>query len=247
MGLNALYRWLIFLVLLMGVISCGKDSACFKSTGEIIKEQRKISSDVRSIVTANNIDIVITQSNDARLTLEGGKNLLPYINTTVSGNELTISSDNRCSMFRDYDIPITIYLSIPDLRRIDYTGQGNITSTNILNFSDFTIETNKGTGSINLQLHSTNIALFQHTGPADFTLSGSTDNLYVYSGGKGWFFLNHLVANNVHTNNDGSGDMLVRVNNTLLVELTFLGNIDYYGNPNVTVSKHSGNGELRKK
>jgi len=241
------YQSLIIISVLMVIFSCGKDSSCFKGTGKIIKEQRVISSDVISISTEDNIDVVITQSTEASLTIEGGENLLPYINTEVSGGELKISSDNRCSMFRDYSIPITAYLSIPNLTKIVYTGQGNIISTNTLNFPDFKFETNKGTGSINLQLNSTKVSIFQHTGMADITLTGTTINLYAYSGENGWQYFNGLIANDVHVNNGGTGDIIVTANNTLNVELTSIGNIDYYGNPVITIAKHTGSGQLRKK
>ncbi|PCJ25971.1 MAG: hypothetical protein COA97_06590 [Flavobacteriales bacterium] len=247
MRLKLKYKWLFLYAFSMVLFSCGKESSCFKSTGTIVKEVRAISSDILTIKTEDNIDIVITQSTEASLTIEGGENLLPYVSTDVSGNVLSISSDNKCSLFRDYDIPITVYLSIPNLTKIDYTGQGIITSTNTLNFPDFRFETNTGTGSINLQLNSTNVSVIQHTGPADITLSGTTNNLFAFLGETGWQHLNNLVANDVHVNNSGSGDIIVTANSTLLVELSYIGNIDYYGNPTVTVSSHTGSGQLRKK
>jgi hypothetical protein len=237
----------LLIIVFLALFSCGKESSCFKSTGKIITEQRAISNDVITIKTEINIDIIITQSTEAKLIIEGGENLLPYINTSVSGTELTISSDNKCSMFRDYSIPITVYLSIPNLTKIDYTGQGTITSNNTLNFPDFRFETSKGTGSVNLNLNANNVSVLQHTGPSDVTLSGITNNLYAYSGETGWQYLNGLIANNVHVNNGGTGDIIVTANNSLLVELISIGNIDYYGNPAVTVSKHTGSGELRQK
>lgn len=246
MLLRSKYR-LLFTVFSMVLFSCGKESSCFKSTGKVITEQRNISNDVITIKTEDNIDIVITQSTEASLIVEGGENILPYVNTEVSGTELTISSDNKCSLFRDYSIPITVYLSIPNITKIDYTGQGIITNVNTLNFPDFRFETSKGTGSVELNLNSNNIAVLQHTGPSDVTLTGVANTLYAYSGETGWQYLNNLKVNNVHVNNSGVGDIIVRANNSLLIELTSIGNIDYYGNPVVTISKHTGSGKLRKK
>ncbi len=247
MVLKFKYQILFIAAVTLVFFSCGKESSCFKSTGKIITEQRVISSDVTSIKTEDNIDVIITQNNEASLVIEAGENLIPYIKTTVSGDELTISSDNKCSLFRNYDTPIIVHLSIPNLTNMDYTGQGIITSSNTLNFPDFTFETRKGTGSVNLELNSNDVSVIQHTGPADITLSGTTDNLYAYLGRQGWQFLSGLSANNVHTNNAGYGDIIVTANNTLLVELTSIGNIDYYGSPVVTVSTHTGSGELRNK
>jgi hypothetical protein len=236
-----------YLAIMLFHLSCGKDSSCLKNTGKIINEYRTISAEVNEISLKNNIDLIITQSNDVSLKVEGGENLLPYINTEISGNKLKISSDNKCSFLRDYDIPITVYLSIPNITKLFYTGHGTVTSANTLNFSNFIFNADQGTGSINLSMNSDNIYIYQHTGPSDITMKGNTNYLYLFSGENGWLFFNNLEADDVHTNHGGTGDMIVKANKTLLVELTSIGNIDYYGNPDVTVSVHTGSGELRKK
>lgn len=241
------YQLLFFFSISMVFLSCGKDSSCFKGTGKIVKEQRAIPAGVTTIIAEDNIDIILTQSNEASLTIEGGENLLPYINTDISGSELTISSDNKCSMFRDYSIPVTAYLSIPNLNKISCNGQGNITCTNTLNFPDFQFETSKGTGSINLNLNSNNVSVIQHSGPADITLKGSTDFLYVYTLGNGWFYLNNLVSKYVHVSQNGSGDISVNTTNELRIELRSAGDLIYYGDPVLNVTLHTGVGEIIKK
>lgn len=235
---------LFFIIITIGFSSCGKDSSCFKGTGNIIQEQRTISSDVTMIRTSDNIDIVITQGNEASLIIEGGENLLPYINTDISGSEITISSDNKCSMFRDYSVPITVYLSIPNLTHINYTGQGIITSTNTLNLSTLVLDCWGGTGSLNLILDAENVSLNQHSGYADFTLSGTANSSYVYTLGNGWFYLKDFVVNNTHINHIGTGDMIINVTVGLKVELKSIGNLLYYGNPNIDISDHSGSGKI---
>ena len=247
MMLRTAYQLAGLISVLIILLSCGKDSACFKGTGNITMEQRVITSEVTSIKTEDNIDIVITQSNEASLIVEGGANLLPYINTEISGNQLLISSDNKCSMFRDYSIPITLYLSIPNLTKIDYTGQGNISSTNRLNLPVLDIESSGGTGSFNLHLDVDELSLRQHSGPADFTFIGEVNKSYIYTLGNGWFSLKDLVTNQVHVSHNGSGDIIVNAKNDLRIELRSTGNISYYGDPKVNLTVHSGSGQLIKK
>jgi len=150
-------------------------------------------------------------------------------------------------MFRDYNIPITVYLTIPNLTRIDYTGQGNITSTSTLNFTDLKIESRAGTGSINLDLNVNNLSIKQHSGPADFTFTGNANKSYIYTLGNGWFYLSNLVTNSVHVSHNGSGDVIVNAVNELKVELRYKGNVIYYGNPSLDVTLHTGEGEIIKK
>ena len=243
------YQYLLWLLITVAMfsMSCGKESSCFKSTGKIVQEQRAVSTGVNAIIMEDNIDLVITQDSEAAMMVEGGENLLPYVNTEVSGNELKISSDNKCSFLRDYDIPITVYLSVPDLKSINYTGQGMVSCTNTLNLNEFDFETRRGTGSINMNINANKISVRQHTGPTDITISGSANNVYLYGGGNGWIYAQNLDANDVHANNAGTGDISLKASNTLLVELSSIGNINYYGDPVVTVSVHTGSGQLIKK
>lgn len=231
----------------MLLFSCGKESTCFKSTGDIVQEKREISTSVTSIVTEDNIDIVITQSSEASLIVEGGGNLLPYINTDVSGAVLSISSDNKCGMFRDNTIPITVYLSIPNLSKIDYTGQGVITNTGLLDLERLDIESFGGSGSIYLNMNVDEFTVGQHSGPADFRFSGLARDARVYTLGSGWFHLEDFLVQTMHVNHSGIGDVFVNVKDRLSVELRSRGSVFYFGDPLVVIQPHVGSGNVIQK
>lgn len=245
--LKTYYLFGFLIILSIIIISCGKESSCFKGSGNDITELRNISKDVTTIFLEDNIDLVLIEANEASLKLEGGENLLPYINTDVSGTELKIYSDNNCSFLRNYSRKLTAYLSLPNIKLIEYSGQGNITCSGVLNFKQFSIESKDATGSVNLTLNSNTVNISQHTGPADFTIKGTTIDAFYYTGGNGWMYFNDLKADNVYLNHSGSGDMFLRAMNNLYVQLLSSGNINYYGIPNLTIIEHSGSGNLIKK
>lgn len=229
------------------IFSCGKESSCFKGSGTTITEQRAIDNTITEIVIEDNIDVIISQGAESKLAIEGGENLLPYINTDISGSLLKITSDNKCGFFRDYNKPLTAYIILPDLKKITINGQSDMASDGILDVSTLDVDMRKATGTVQLNLNADAVAIRQHTGPADVYLSGTTKKLYAYSGGNGWLYLNGMQVKNAHVNHGGTGDIFVKADSTLLVELTSIGNINYYGNPLVTVSVNSGKGDLRKK
>lgn len=247
MNLKQLYILFAMMLLAMINFSCGKESSCFKSSGEDITELRNISENVATIKMEDNIDLVITQDSVASLSIHGGSNMLPYINTVVSGSELKISSDNSCGFFRNYKRTITAYLTLPNISLIECTGQGNVTSAEILSYNELSIETRNATGSINLSLNVSNLSIKQHTGPADFTLKGNANTTYCYNGGNGWMYFNDLISNQFHINHSGSGDIFLNAKNDLYVELFSTGNVNYYGNPNLHILTKSGTGKIIKK
>lgn len=238
---------MIGLLVISALVSCGKESSCFKGSGDSIVEERAIPASIVEVVLSDNIDLVITQNSKASLTLQGGENLLPFIESDINNTKLELSSGNKCGFLRDYNKPLVAYLSIPNLEQLTIKGQGDVVSTNTLNFDLFKLESDNATGSVSLTLNSNRIELKQHAGPADITLSGTTNYLYAYTGGNGWITLDQISANDVHVNHDGTGDLSVYAIASLLIELTSIGNIDYYGSPIVTVSNHSGKGEIRRK
>lgn len=232
---------------MMILFSCGKESSCFKGSGTNITEQRAVNNEITEIIIEDNIDLVLTQGAESSLMIEGGENLLPYINTDISGNSLKLTSDNKCGFFRDYNKPLTAYLTLPNLTNLNINGQSNISSNGELTYSSLELDLRKATGTITLNIDANDVAVRQHTGPADVYLTGSTNTLYAYSGGGGWLHLDQLKSNYTHVNHDGGGDISVIADSTLLVELTSIGNINYYGNPVVTISVNSGSGKLIKK
>lgn len=239
----------LYYIIIIGFafFSCGKDSSCLKSTGKKSVDFRTITSEIEHIILKNDVDLVITQDSVASVRVEGGENVLPFVRVRQKGNTLEIKDDNKCNFLRSYKKDITVYLSLPTLKSIDYTGHGKITSTHVLQLDTFFFETRNGTGSIRLLLDAKKVSVLQHTGPSDITLVGKANEVFLFSSGGGWFFCKDFVGKQVHINQDGTGDIITNATETLLIELTSIGNIDYYGNPIVTISTNSGRGKLRHK
>lgn len=239
----------IILFYLSGVIilfACGKESSCIKSTGKTITEQRSVDGVFDRIKIEDNVNLILRQDSVSILKIEGGENLLPYITTEINGSTLEIANGNKCNFLRTYKKTVTVYLSTPNIVEIDYTGKGDISSSGVLNFSEFRFETHNGTGSVNLALNSDAISLRSHAGATDFTISGTTKDLYVFNGSNSWFYMNNLLANSVHVNSEGTGDVIISPINSLYAEIIFLGNIIYSGDPDVTIGRHTGSGKLIK-
>ncbi|MCW8898525.1 MAG: DUF2807 domain-containing protein [Flavobacteriales bacterium] len=241
------YRIFFFAIIMIVLNACKKESACIKSTGKQVVETRIIGNDITHIILKDKLNLVLRQDSIVSLTIEGGENLLKYVRARQKGTELELKNDNKCNFLRSYKEEITVYLTLPNIKYINYTGFGNVSSLGELKLNEFTFETRNGTGSINLTVDAEKISILQHTGPADFTLNGKANFTYLFSGGSGWLTCKNLISKNAHVNHDGTGNVILTATNSLLIELTSIGNIEYYGNPSVTISQHAGRGKLIKK
>jgi hypothetical protein len=240
-------QYLIAIFFICFLSSCDKDSACLKGAGSVVTEDRTSTESFDKIFLNHNINLQITQDSNVSVIAVGGENLLSRIITKVEDGTLKISSENKCSFLRDYDNLITIYLKVPNIKNIEYIGFGDITSNGVLNFPELTIDSREGTGKVDLTLNSTNLYLKQHTGPADFNIHGVSKFLYVYTNGNGWMYCQDMLADKVHVSSNGTGDVFVNAENELRVELRSIGNVNYYGNPVLNVTEHTGSGEVIKK
>jgi len=227
--------------------SCDKDSKCLKTSGDNTSEIRTISSNFEVVELNDKINLYIKQDSVVSLRVEAGANLLPLITTEVSNNLLKIKSDNRCDFLRSYDKAINVFLSVPNLKKITYNGYGAINTVNTLTFPELVLEANKATGSIKMALITDYLKVLQHTGPADFTFYGSSKKTYLYTIGNGWFHFENFESDEVHVNTSGTGDVIVNAKSNLLVELYAIGNVYYYGNPTLTITNHTGSGEVKKR
>lgn len=241
------YHIIVVIIITIITFGCGKDSACLKNAGKVVTEDRTTLEVFDKISINHNINLVIKQDSIVSLFVKGGENLLTRINTNIEDGILKISSDNKCSFLRDYDNEVTVYLSITNLTNIEYLGFGNILSEGVLNFPELTIESREGTGTVNLTMNSNNLYLKQHTGPADFNISGYTKFLYVYTNGNGWVYCQNIISEKAHVSSNGTGDVFVRVNDELRIELRSLANINYYGTPSLNITENSGSGKIIKK
>lgn len=240
-------KYILILFPVFIAVSCDKENQCIKTAGSETTEIRPISSTIETIELSDKINLYIKQDSLASLKVVGGENMLPLVYTDVNGKNLKIHSNNKCDFLRSYDYNLTVFLTVPNLKKIKYNGQGKIASVNTLVFPEFEIEANKATGSVNLALVTDNLKIMQHTGPSDFTFVGSAKKSYLYSIGNGWFHFENFSSNEVHINSHGTGDIIVQANISLLVELYAIGNVYYYGNPLLTISQHTGSGEIKRR
>lgn len=239
------FRYIILIVATIAFLGCDKNTACFKGSGTTITEVRKVES-FEKIFLDNNINLTIKQGAEISLSVTGGENLLTRIVTKVEEGQLKIFSENKCSFLRKYDA-IDVNLTVPNLTNLDYEGHGDVVGVGELNFPEFSFDSKQGTGDVDMNLKTDQLYIRQHTGPADFKITGETKNLYAYTNGNGWVKMEGLIADFAHVSCNGTGDVFVRATNELRVELRHTGSVHYYGDPTLEVTEHTGSGKIVKK
>ena len=240
-------RLIISMAIAVLAISCNKADApdMFKTTGEPTIELRSVGN-LHTLDISNNVDVTIFYDSLSYIEVACGKNLLPKVETTFENGILKIRNKNKWNFVRNYEkSKIEVRVHSPALEKIIYEGGGEIKSGNTLTYPSLTLETQQGSSDVLLDLNCNHIDAILHTGVSNLYLSGNCQSAYFYSNGFSIIRAENLQCDNVHVNNQSTGDFYVYALSTLLVEVYTYSTTFYRGNPTLTIYRE-GTGQVRQ-
>jgi hypothetical protein len=191
---------IIVTLFLMSMTSC-----------KLVSQPRDVSG-IDKVAIHGSGELIIEQGDTESLTVTAPAELLPYIETTVSGGTLTISIPDE----EGDKPPITIrgvryYLKVKDLNEISAFGSGSISS------SDFVTDTIK-------------III---AGSSNIELSGQATSQEIEIDGSGNYSAKNFETSQCTVRINGSGNASVNVRDNLDITINGSGNVKYVGDPSV--------------
>jgi len=218
------------LVAALGWFSCSRGD-CPLHAGDAISQDRDLPPFTDIILDAK-VNLILTRDTAQYVRISAGKNLADGIKTTVDGQTLSIKENNPC-LLSDPSEWSTVYISSPRLRSITYYGSGNVTSTNTLQASLFTVDCWTGVGKINLALQAGQVNALVRNESATVTLTGTADSAYVYCHEAGSVDLSRLATIAAGVDSKSIRDIYVDASHAVHANITYKGNVYYRGNPSV--------------
>src|SRR5690242_9787714 len=121
------------IILAMAVVSIGLVfTSCKKEingSGHFVTQTRTVS-DFDEVASSGDFTVILVEDSISRIELYGEDNILPEIETEVSGNELKIYYDDFKHCFDHSGVTITVYN--PAFRGIKLSGVGKISNYDTL-------------------------------------------------------------------------------------------------------------------
>lgn len=237
--------------LLVLVFACNSEDAndCFQSSGDIIQETVDISNFERILVNRD-IELIIKEAPDYKVTIETGENLINDVKAELIGNQLVLTDNNSCNYVRDHGIT-KVYVEAPNLTEIRTSSQYDISSDGVLNYeslilysedfnggSEFTVGDFRLTvNAVNLDIYSNNLSFYY--------IDGEVEELFIgFYSGAGRFEAESLIAENISVYHRGSNDMIVNPQLSLTGELRGTGNLISVNQPEVVEVERIYTGQL---
>jgi hypothetical protein len=222
----------IIYLLVFLVFACNSEDAndCFQTSGTIVQQEVDVVGFERILVNRD-IELIITEAPEYKVTIETGENLINDVKAEVIGDRLVLTDDNNCNYVRDYGIT-KIYVEAPNLTEIRTSSQYEISSDGVLTYpslrlfsEDFNEATDFTVGDFRLSINSESLHITSNN-ISSFYIDGEVDDLFVgFFSGSGRFEGENLIAQNVDVNHRGSNDMIVNPQASLTGILRGTGNI----------------------
>ena len=233
-----------FIIVLVFISSCSKENRwdCLKSTGDIITEERTISSEFTAIQTTEDINVVITQGTENKVLVEAGENLMSLITTEVKNTTLVLDNNNKCNWVRGDKHDIYVYVTLKDLTRIIHNGYGKVSGVGTITTSSLTFDIN-GNGDLELDIDVDYCYAEMHKA-GDLILTGKARALGIWTSDNNWVRCSNLITDTVAIDLHTTGDGLVYCTQFLKASIHNSGDIVYYGNPLVKEFSNVGSGEF---
>lgn len=211
-----------------------------KGNGNVTTENRT-AGNFEEISTSGVYKVVLQQGSTNSIKVEAENNLLPYIQTEVSGNELEIHTKRGYSIDPTKDI--TIYITIQQVKKLSASGASGYNSVGTIK-SDHLELSFSGATNAKLDLKARKLEAGM-SGASKLELSGSCDEVEYRVSGAGNIAALELQAQQAEIGISGSGEAKVNVQKKLDVSISGVGKVKYKGEPAISQSV-SGMGRISK-
>lgn len=223
-------------------ISCDTENAidCFKKGGEVVEKEIQLDS-FSSIEAYDEADIYLVNSDEQKVIIKAGKNLIPKIHLKVEGEILTITNDNTCNWIRSPENP-GIYIFSNDISSINIFDFANIISEETLKLDRLSIFSD-GTGNFEMNIDVDSL-LVESVYISNFTLSGNAGFIDLILTSDSRFIAGNLLTDNIKIDHNGSNRVELYPIISLNGALRSTGSLYYFHEPEILDVTVKGPGQL---
>lgn len=206
-----------------------------------MKTESRTAGDFDKISAGGVYHVELQQGGTNSISIDAEENLLPYIETRISGGELEVTTRKGVNI--DPTQKIIVHVTIQQVKRLSasgacsYTGKGRIKSDNLkLVFS--------GATHADLDLNAKNLEVGM-SGASRVDLKGNCEKVAYQASGAANIEALDFQTEEAEIGISGSGEAKVAVAKKLNVSVSGVGKVRYKGNPAVNQSV-SGMGNVRQ-
>ena len=246
-------------VALAALTSCTAIFDCIEGNGDLKTEERSATS-FTAIANTTSFHVIYVKGEEHGIVVEAESNLLPYIETDISGGALEIRTIRGTNCLR-YSTQPVITVTAPLVSELVNTGSGDMVAAPLEGEEVKLIVSGSGdisageisaedvsvivSGSGNVSTEEIVAASVKATmsGSGDFAVRGVTASARYIVSGSGQVLAGNLVTEEATVTISGSGSVYTTVNESLDAIISGSGNIYLSGNPQISLTR-TGSGRI---
>lgn len=237
-------KLLITLFVFLSINSFAQRWETIKGNGQMKKETREVSN-YTSLASQGSMDVIIAYGNSNSIVVEADENLIPYIETSVENDRITIKSKKGVNL--KSNSKMVVYVSMTKINSLQQSGSGNIYGSGAFTSDGKTDIGVSGSGNLKLDFDSFKDLDLSVAGSGNVDLkSGNTNTLSAKISGSGNIDCSTVSSKDVEAKISGSGNIKVYASNSIDAKISGSGNVFYKGSAQNINSKVVGSGKVMK-
>jgi hypothetical protein len=244
--MNPILKAILTFLISINLLACTTHVKTGDGSNEINKNGTEVS-ESRQVGAFNKIEIdgvfrvFLRQGNHEALTIEADQAIAQHIISQVQNETLILKMEDN-SDFGDID-PIKVYITVRDLQSLSNKGVGTIKCEQALKLDQFMLSC-EGVGAIDLQLSANRLVVKSETVGA-ITLAGKVTEADITHNGVGVLQAFELLARNLKLSSNGVGAAEVYASESIDINASGIGSVQYKGNPATKTIKSEGIGKVQ--
>ena len=234
--MKTLTKITVILVLLITTSSCFMEGITgIKGNGNVVSEDREISSDFDAIKVQQGINLYLTQGNSTKLNVEADENIIDLLLTEVKNGELKVYFEKNVYRAKARNV----YLTTKEISKIRTSSGALVKSENTLQSNILDLDSSSGS-SIKIYVNATEVTSECSSG-ADIDIFGNAEIFSAKASSGSSIDADKFEAVDVYAKVSSGASIDVNVTGNLTAKASSGGNVNFEGNP-TSVNKDTSSG-----
>lgn len=213
------------------LFSACPDFSLLQGSGKIVGETRAVS-DFSAVEVCCGMQLTLTQGEPTTVELEGDDNILPEIETLVSGDRLIVQFRQRIGLWTRTRTPIQVFVTMPTISGVEVSGGGAVTAPTIES-NAFQLTLSGGSQADLDELQVTELRADLSGGAHATIVAGTVTTQMVDASGGSHYLAEDLQSEQANLDISGGSEARVWASESLVVDASGGSEVAYYGRPNV--------------
>ncbi len=229
-------KYLSFLALIILATACGHSK---RGSGNIVTEKR--TTEPFMVVHAEGmVHVHVKKGPELSVTVEADDNIIPYIETKVSGSSLKVRLRELSSLT---NVTINVYVTAPELKGINASDGAELTGEDTISSKENIVVKSSGGATLKATVDAPSVTI-EADGGGSADVSGRTKTVNATSTGGSSVHATGLLAENVTADANGGASIELFASVSLNGNASGGGKIEYTGGAKDVKKNESGGGSV---